>query len=136
MNREDLMKFKMHFETEMSRLEMPKQEWTHLFGVQSEDLKDEGDLTTSEISRSMGLRLKSRDSLYLGKIKSALKRIEQGTFGTCECCEGAIGLARLEARPTSELCLECKEEKETRESQHADGRISKSLRMTLRFAPA
>ncbi len=136
MNQMKLETFKKHFEAEKSRLETPKQQWTQLFGVKSEDLKDEGDLTTSEISRNLDVRLKSRDALYLRKVDQALKRIANKTFGICECCEGTIGLARLEARPTTELCLECKEEKEATENQHADGRKSKSLMMNLRFAPA
>ena len=136
MNQLNLDKFKKHFEAELVRLEMPLQQWTLLFGIKSDDLKDEGDLTTSENSRQIDMRLKSRDALYLEKVRQSLKRISNKTFGECKCCGGEVGLARLEARPTSELCLECKEESELAENQHADGRRSKSLAMRLRFAPA
>lgn len=42
-------------------------------------------------------------------IQAALERIEQGTFGNCEACEGPIGRARLDALPTARRCKPCQE---------------------------
>ncbi|KQO82707.1 MULTISPECIES: TraR/DksA family transcriptional regulator [unclassified Frigoribacterium] len=39
--------------------------------------------------------------------RAALERIESGTFGRCERCSARIGEARLEARPTARLCIDC-----------------------------
>ena len=38
---------------------------------------------------------------------AALGRLADGTFGRCERCAARIGEARLEARPTARLCIDC-----------------------------
>lgn len=44
----------------------------------------------------------------LSSVDRALSHIEDGTYGTCEDCGRQIALARLEARPASVLCIDCK----------------------------
>lgn len=44
----------------------------------------------------------------LRDIEKSLKRIEEGTYGICKYCEQPIAEKRLEARPTSSSCVECK----------------------------
>jgi RNA polymerase-binding transcription factor DksA len=39
--------------------------------------------------------------------EAALGRLADGTFGRCACCAARIGEARLEARPTARLCIDC-----------------------------
>ena len=39
--------------------------------------------------------------------EAALARVVAGTFGRCERCSARIGDARLEARPTARLCIDC-----------------------------
>jgi DnaK suppressor protein len=46
----------------------------------------------------------------IAKIKSALARIEGGSFGICTSCGAAIHTGRLEAMPTASLCISCAEE--------------------------
>ncbi len=43
----------------------------------------------------------------LAETDAALERIEQGKFGRCETCGGAIGRQRLLALPAARLCIEC-----------------------------
>jgi RNA polymerase-binding transcription factor DksA len=43
----------------------------------------------------------------LGELEAALARLEAGTWGRCERCEGAIGRDRLRALPETRLCLPC-----------------------------
>ena len=43
------------------------------------------------------------------KIQHALERIDNGTYGICEGCQGEIPAARLEAKPSVSLCLPCQE---------------------------
>ncbi len=45
-------------------------------------------------------------------IDAALKRVEEGTFGTCEACEKGIKAARLNAIPQARLCIDCKRKEE------------------------
>ena len=44
----------------------------------------------------------------LGDVDAALGRIDEGSYGVCSACGKAISAARLEARPTSTMCVECK----------------------------
>lgn len=46
------------------------------------------------------------------KIKHALTRIEAGDYGCCEECGGEIPAARLEAKPSVSLCIDCQEKHE------------------------
>jgi RNA polymerase-binding transcription factor DksA len=43
---------------------------------------------------------------HLSGIETATKRLEQGTYGTCEVCLQPIPAARLEARPTARTCVQ------------------------------
>lgn len=43
----------------------------------------------------------------LVEIDAAVERLDTGTYGTCERCGGAIGEARLGARPTARTCIRC-----------------------------
>ncbi|MGE4234460.1 MAG: TraR/DksA family transcriptional regulator [Bacteriovoracia bacterium] len=83
--------------------------------IDVEDLPDETDLAASEVSQALAFKLRDRERLLLVKIDEALMKIEQGTFGICESCEEPIEPKRLEARPMSNLCISCKEQKEHRE---------------------
>jgi RNA polymerase-binding protein DksA len=89
--------------------------------VDADDLPDELDAAASEHSQSLLLRLRDREKFLLGKIESALERLDDGSFGICDRCGQGIPLSRLEARPVTTLCLDCKVEQEM-EEQRAFGR--------------
>jgi DnaK suppressor protein len=74
------------------------------------------DSTTADINRTMNLRLHSRKSRLIKKIKDALKRIEDGSYGYCDICGEEISLKRLEARPVTSKCIACKEDQERLEA--------------------
>ena len=46
----------------------------------------------------------------LKEIEASLERLAEGVYGVCERCGGAIGEERLEAVPTTSLCIECAQE--------------------------
>src|SRR5512138_3222540 len=71
---------------------------------------DPNDRATQESDRNFELRIRDRERKLINKIKEALERIEEGTFGICEMCEEEIGEARLKARPVTTLCIDCKME--------------------------
>ena len=58
-------------------------------------------------------RIVDSEERLLEKINHALVRIEEGTYGTCEACGNAIGRARLEAKPSVSLCIDCQEAKDS-----------------------
>ncbi len=66
------------------------------------------DLTSMESDRSFNLRIRDRESKLIRKIKSALRRIEDGTYGECDECGEDISPARLRARPVTNYCIRCK----------------------------
>ena len=45
----------------------------------------------------------------LKEIEEALKRIDKGTYGTCEMCDEKIALGRLKAKPFAKFCTPCRE---------------------------
>ncbi len=81
---------------------------------------DPTDRATIESDRSFELRIRDRERKLLRKIKKALERIEDGTYGICEECGGEIGLKRLEARPVATLCIECKSRQEQEEKARGE----------------
>ena len=44
----------------------------------------------------------------LDDVNAAIAKLEKGTYGVCESCGDDIGAARLEFRPMSLLCVDCK----------------------------
>lgn len=72
--------------------------------------------SSMQMNWAVTLRLRSRESRLIRKIKSALERIEEGTYGICEVCGENISIKRLLARPVTSKCIECKEREEKTES--------------------
>ena len=80
-----------------------------------ENLPDPSDRATLESDRNFTLRIRDRERKLIGKIKEALERIDQGTYGLCEDCGEEISTERLKARPVTTLCIDCKKTQETEE---------------------
>lgn len=76
---------------------------------------DPNDRATQESDRNFELRIRDRERKLINKIKEALARIDDGTFGTCEVCGEEISEGRLRARPVTTLCIDCKIEEEQKE---------------------
>ncbi len=74
-----------------------------------------GDQASAEIDRNFMLKLKGRERKLLAKIDEAIEKIDNGTYGICEACGEEINLRRLEARPVTTMCIECKTEQEEEE---------------------
>lgn len=127
MNKTQLKKFKKLFETQRASLLFNDRVIRDDFSVQEEDKYDEVDQASADVEQSMRMRLRNREALYIKKVDEALKRIIEGTFGLCDECNEDIELRRLEARPTANLCISCKEDQERKEGNTASGRSHKSL---------
>lgn len=83
--------------------------------AESEQISDFTDQATLESDIDMNIHIKERDSKLIIKIKKALERIEDGTYGICDECEDEISEARLEARPVTTVCIDCKRAQENQE---------------------
>ena len=88
--------------------------------AETENHPDIADRASSETDRALELRTRDRQRKLISKIDSALRRIDDGSYGWCEETGEPIGLARLEARPIATLSLEAQERHERRERVHRD----------------
>jgi DnaK suppressor protein len=87
---------------------------------ESQNHPDMADRASSESDRALELRTRDRQRKLISKIDSALKRIEDNTYGYCEETGDPIGIARLDARPIATLSLEAQEMHERREKVYRD----------------
>lgn len=76
---------------------------------------DPNDRATQESDRTFELRIRDRERRLINKIREAIERIEDGTFGICDTCGEEISEGRLKARPVTTLCIDCKIEEERKE---------------------
>ena len=89
--------------------------------AETTNVPDLADRASAETDRALELRTRDRQRKLISKIDSALRRIEEDSYGFCEVTGEPISLRRLEARPTATLSLEAQEAHERREKVHRDG---------------
>jgi DnaK suppressor protein len=119
-NKQQLKRFKtLLVEKRDEIVKKAKQTLEEDMTLDSNDLPDEMDLASSEYLQSFTFRLRGREKVFLDKIERALRKIEEGSFGTCEECGEEITVKRLEARPETTLCIRCKEDQERLEKDYS-----------------
>lgn len=84
------------------------------------NIPDVADRASEETDRALELRTRDRQRKLVGKIESALRRIDEGEYGYCSVTGEAISLRRLDARPIATMSLEAQERHERREKVHRD----------------
>ena len=108
MTEEELNAIRLKIDTRIAELET-------LLGDDEEDTKPiEPDVSIGRLSRldamqmqQMALEQHRRQEAELQKLKDALKRIEDSSYGQCVMCRQPIAPARLEAQPDAILCINC-----------------------------
>ena len=90
---------------------------TALYGKDQEDdsIKDLGDQANMAYTREFFFELGNGDRRLLRDVVSALQKIDEGSFGTCERCGEAISDKRLEALPFARYCIACQRTVEAEE---------------------
>ena len=78
------------------------------------------DQASSYTEKNVEMRAINRQIKLISKIDSALKRIQDGTYGFCEETGEPIGLKRLMARPVATLSIAAQEKHEKEEKVYAD----------------
>jgi DnaK suppressor protein len=81
---------------------------------------DLADRASTEAERQLELRTRDRQRKLIAKIDSALRRLEDGSYGFCEETGEPIALKRLDARPIATLSIEAQERHERREKVYKD----------------
>ncbi len=88
--------------------------------VEAANEDDYGDVASEAFEREKGFALETSVQGMLRMVEDALRKLDEGTYGTCERCGSPIGLERLRALPFANLCIRCKAEQE-RESGSGNG---------------
>ena len=93
-----------------------------ILGLSEETLQkpDAADRAQLEADASILLRARDRERKLISKIDSALRRIDDGSYGYCQETDEPINLKRLEARPIASLSLDAQEKHERMEKIHRD----------------
>ena len=112
MNKRDVKKFEKLLVEEHSRLShgIRHLEQSTLYesgGNGGRDLQSYAETGTDNFDRETALNIASGESERLRDVSDALRRIEEGGFGTCEGCEKEIPKKRLEVFPAARYCIEC-----------------------------
>jgi DnaK suppressor protein len=92
------------------------------------------DRAVHEGQRAFAFRIRERERFLIWKIKDALRRIEEGTYGICEECGEDIPIARLKARPVTNYCLDCKTRMEAQERSLENGGMGGNNKPVLAFS--
>jgi DnaK suppressor protein len=82
---------------------------TALYGKDQEDdsIKDLGDQANTAYTREFFFELGNGDRRLLRDVVSALQKIDDGSFGSCERCGEQISDKRLDALPFARYCIDC-----------------------------
>ncbi|MFD2178751.1 RNA polymerase-binding protein DksA [Veronia pacifica] len=91
----------------------------HHMQDEAANFPDPVDRAAQEEEFSLELRNRDRERKLIKKIDKTLQRLEDDDFGFCDSCGVEIGVRRLEARPTADLCIDCKTLAEIKEKQMA-----------------
>lgn len=70
------------------------------------------DMATDMYNREFSLELAEGERERLINLEEALKRIDEGSYGRCDECGGAISRPRLKALPQAKYCIKCQEKEE------------------------
>jgi DnaK suppressor protein len=79
-------------------------------GIAIEKSPDALDEVQHAAERELAIRNLDRESNLLRNVRSALRRIDEGSYGICLHCEEDISLKRLNAVPWAAFCIQCQEQ--------------------------
>ncbi|MGH9608414.1 MAG: TraR/DksA family transcriptional regulator [Bryobacteraceae bacterium] len=107
MTKTEVNKFKKILETKRDELERVVRNRDAITIEKSADALDE---VQHAAERELAIRNLDRESQLLRAVRSALRRIDEGTFGICQHCEEEINPKRLTAVPWAAYCIQCQEQ--------------------------
>jgi len=91
--------------------------------IQVHQFADPIDMTQEAVDRELALELLDRESVLARRLRSALERIQKGTYGICLECDEQIPAKRLRAIPWAELCIACQERADQFESHRGPAMV-------------
>ncbi|MFQ5581239.1 MAG: RNA polymerase-binding protein DksA [Mariprofundaceae bacterium] len=121
LNKKQLAQFEEQLKGWKSELEEGQNRNMHAMHEQEQNaFPDPTDQASMETDRNFDLRIKDRERKLIKKIDQAIIRIKDNEFGICESCGGDISVKRLQARPVTTLCIDCKTAQEQEEKTRLD----------------
>ncbi len=106
MTKSEINKFKKILEAKQAELERVVRNRDAIAIEKSADALDE---VQHASERELAIRNLDRESNLLRNVRLALRRIEDGSFGTCLHCEEEISPKRIAAVPWAANCIQCQE---------------------------
>ena len=94
----------------LQRLEVLEREFAGIveaMGSAGADDEHDPEGATIAFERQHVVALASQAREHLAQIDAAMRRLAQGSYGTCESCGQPIPAGRLAARPVTTTCLSC-----------------------------
>jgi DnaK suppressor protein len=77
--------------------------------IRIDQVADPTDMTQQAAERDVAVQILDRESVLVRQLRSAIDRVEDGSYGICLQCEEAIAPKRLKAIAWAELCIHCQE---------------------------
>jgi len=124
MTKTELSKFKKILETKRDELEQIVRRRDAITIEKSADALDE---VQHAAERELAIRNLDRESQLLRSVRSALRRIEEGSFGICLHCEEEISPKRVAAVPWTSLCIQCQEQADRNREEGNDEMMEEIL---------
>ena len=87
---------------------------------EAEHIADISDDAARSYDRKLQGDLEEQEWNKLKQVETALEKIKQDEYGTCEQCETEIPEARLEIMPYAEFCIQCLSEIEKNDAASLD----------------
>jgi len=115
MNDDQIAHFRSILENWKTELMEEVDRTVHHMQDDAANFPDPNDRATQEEEFTLELRTRDRERKLIKKIKQSIEDLDKGDYGYCESCGTDIGIRRLEARPTANLCIDCKTLAEIRE---------------------
>ena len=84
--------------------------------IRIQQVADPIDMTQEALARDMAVQILHRKSTLVRRLRSAIERIDEGSYGICLECEEEIAPRRLKAIPWAELCISCQERADASET--------------------
>jgi DnaK suppressor protein len=106
MTKTEINKYKDILETRQAELAEVLKNREAITIEKSPDALDE---VQNAAERELAIRNLDRESNLLRNVRAALRRIDDGTFGTCVHCEEEISPKRVAAVPWTPYCIQCQE---------------------------
>lgn len=110
--------YQKKLEDMLSRLVEESGETVQEMKETNQEFPDPTDRAYYESERNTTLRIRDRERKLIKKVKNVLERLNNDEYNICKECGDFISKERLDARPVTTLCINCKQLEEDREKIH------------------